>query len=117
MEARAENPDDLNLVLTEANVHYTMGNTEKFKELLEYATKRDPNNAELQYNLGVIAADADDFENAKIKCWEIMLNNYFENFKKSNEFLDLIKIFEKKRKKTLLPNLTSNITKVTSKLK
>jgi len=41
-EARAENPDDLNLVLTEANVHYTMGNTEKFKELLEYATEARP---------------------------------------------------------------------------
>ena len=79
-EARAENPDDLNLVLTEANVHYTMGNTEKFKELLEYATKRDPNNAELQYNLGVIAADADDFENAK-KYYQraIALNSKYTN--------------------------------------
>ena len=64
-EARAENPEDLNLVLTEANVHYSMGNIEKFKELLEYATERDPNNAELQYNLGVIAAEAKDVENAK----------------------------------------------------
>jgi tetratricopeptide (TPR) repeat protein len=79
-EARAENPDDLNLVLTEANVHYTMGNTEKFKELLEYATERDPNNAELQYNLGVIAADADDFENAK-KYYQraIALNSKYTN--------------------------------------
>ena len=25
-EARFENPDDLNLILTEANVHYSMGN-------------------------------------------------------------------------------------------
>lgn len=64
-EARAENPDDLNLVLTEANVHYTMGNIEKFKELLEYATEKDPENAELQYNLGVIAAEAKDVANAK----------------------------------------------------
>lgn len=80
LEARAENPDDLNLVLTEANVHYTMGNTEKFKELLEYATERDPNNAELQYNLGVIAADADDFENAK-KYYQraIALNSKYTN--------------------------------------
>ena len=42
-----------------------MGNIEKFKELLEYATEKDPKNAELQYNLGVIAADANDFDNAK----------------------------------------------------
>ena len=64
-EARAENPEDLNLVLTEANVHYTMGNIQKFKELLEYATEKDPENAELQYNLGVIAAEAKDVANAK----------------------------------------------------
>ena len=64
-EARAQNPDDLNLILTEANVHYAMGNIEKFKELLEFATEKDPENAELRYNLGVIAADAKDFENAK----------------------------------------------------
>ena len=40
-------------------------NTEKFKELLEYATEKDPENAELQYNLGVIAAEAKDVANAK----------------------------------------------------
>lgn len=65
LEARAENPDDLNLILTEANVHYTMGNIDKFKSLLEYATELDSENPELQYNLGVIAAEANDVENAK----------------------------------------------------
>jgi tetratricopeptide (TPR) repeat protein len=64
-EARSENPDNLNLILTEANVHYTMGNIDKFKSLLEYATELDSENPELQYNLGVIAADANDVENAK----------------------------------------------------
>ncbi len=64
-EARTENPDDLNLILTEANVHYAMGNIDKFKSLLEYATELDPENPELQYNLGVIAAEANDVENAK----------------------------------------------------
>ena len=65
LEARAENPDDLNLILTEANVHYTLGNIDKFKSLLEYATELDSENPELQYNLGVIAAEANDVENAK----------------------------------------------------
>ena len=63
--ARAEAPEDLNLLLTEANVYYSMGNTEKFKELLEVATQKDPNNSELQYNLGVISADTNDFESSK----------------------------------------------------
>ena len=63
--ARAEAPDDLNLLLTEANVYYSMGNTAKFKELLEVAIQKDPTNPELQYNLGVICADTNDFESSK----------------------------------------------------
>ena len=64
--AREENPDDLGLLLTEANVQLKMGNMDKFKVLMEKATKMDPDNAELQYNLGVIAADSGDKENAKM---------------------------------------------------
>ncbi|MEJ2112447.1 MAG: tetratricopeptide repeat protein, partial [Flavobacteriaceae bacterium] len=64
-DARNENPDDINLLLSEANVHYKMGNKDKFKSLLEVATQKDPNNPELQYNLGVIAADSGDIEGAK----------------------------------------------------
>jgi len=64
-EARAERPNDINLLLSEANVHFKMGNKEEFKRLLEIATQKDPNNAELQYNLGVIASESDDNEGAK----------------------------------------------------
>ncbi|MGC6430553.1 MAG: tetratricopeptide repeat protein [Jejuia sp.] len=63
-DAKKENPDDINLVLSEANIYYKMGDTEKFKELLEDATKKEPNNPELQYNLGVIAADSDQPDKA-----------------------------------------------------
>lgn len=64
-DARDENPDDINLILSEANVYYKMGNTEEFKKLLEMATTKDPENPELQYNLGVIAAESKDIEAAK----------------------------------------------------
>ena len=64
-DARVENPDDLGLILSEANVHLKMGNMDKFKELMIIATEKDPENAELQYNLGVLAAESGDFENAK----------------------------------------------------
>ncbi|PQV46317.1 tetratricopeptide repeat protein [Jejuia pallidilutea] len=63
-DARAEDPDDVNLILSEANIYYKMGDTEKFKELLEIATEKDPGNAELQYNLGVISAESDHPEEA-----------------------------------------------------
>jgi tetratricopeptide (TPR) repeat protein len=61
-DARAENPDDLGLLLSEANVYLKMGNREKFKSLMEEATEKDPNNAELQYNLGVLAAEGGNTE-------------------------------------------------------
>ncbi|MBU2921287.1 tetratricopeptide repeat protein [Winogradskyella psychrotolerans] len=68
-DARAENPDDLGLLLSEANVYLKMGNRERFKELMEEATTKDPNNAELQYNLGVLAAEGGNPE-AAIKYYE-----------------------------------------------
>ncbi len=64
-DARAESPDDINLILSEANVHFKMGNKEMFKTLLVKATQMDPNNAELRYNLGVIAAESGEVEEAK----------------------------------------------------
>ena len=64
-DARDENPDDMGLILSEANVHLKMGNKEKFKELMQVATTKDPKNPELQFNLGVLAAEAGDAENAK----------------------------------------------------
>ncbi|MBT8324406.1 MAG: tetratricopeptide repeat protein [Winogradskyella sp.] len=63
-DARASNPDDLGLILSEANVHLKMGNRDKFKELMEEATTKDPDNAELQYNLGVLAAEGGNTEAA-----------------------------------------------------
>ena len=64
-DARAANPDDLNLLLSEANVYYKMGNMVRFKELMSEATAKDPDNPELQYNLGVISAESGEIESAK----------------------------------------------------
>ncbi|WP_274475403.1 tetratricopeptide repeat protein [Mangrovimonas aestuarii] len=64
-EARKANPEDISLLITEANINFKMGNTAEFKRLLEEATQKDPNNAELQYNLGVVSAETGDVESAK----------------------------------------------------
>ncbi|EDP70612.1 tetratricopeptide repeat family protein [Flavobacteriales bacterium ALC-1] len=64
-DARSENPDDLGLLLSEANVHLKMGNRDKFKALMEEATQKDPNNAELLYNLGVLAAEGGNLDESK----------------------------------------------------
>ncbi|MEW4922732.1 tetratricopeptide repeat protein [Algibacter sp. 2305UL17-15] len=63
-DARAEDPEDVNLILSEANIYYKMGDTAKFQELLKIATQKDPENAELQYNLGVISAESDNPDKA-----------------------------------------------------
>ncbi len=63
-EARAESPDDINLLLSEANIYYKIGNIEEFKNLLQLATTKDPKNPELQYNLGVIASESEHPEEA-----------------------------------------------------
>lgn len=61
-DARAENPDDVGLLMSEANVHLKMGNRDQFKALMEEATEKDPDNPELFYNLGVLAAEGGNRE-------------------------------------------------------
>lgn len=48
------NPNDVNLILSLANLYFKEGNKEKFKELMLSATQKEPNNADLHYNIGVI---------------------------------------------------------------
>ncbi len=63
--AREENPEDINLILSEANIHFKLGNTDEFTKLLEKATQMDPQNPELQYNLGVVSAESGQPEAAR----------------------------------------------------
>ncbi|UCE68469.1 MAG: tetratricopeptide repeat protein [Flavobacteriaceae bacterium] len=64
-DARANNPEDVNLVLNEANLYYQMGDKEKFKELMTEAAEMAPDNADLHYNIGVIAMEQDNIEEAR----------------------------------------------------
>ena len=65
-EARVNNPNDVNLILNEANLHYKLGDKEKFKSLMAEATKVDPYNPDLHYNIGVINMEQGSFEEARI---------------------------------------------------
>ena len=64
-DARAKNPDDVNLVLNEANLYYKMGDKDKFKSLMAEAASMQPNNADLQYNIGVINMEQGNIEEAR----------------------------------------------------
>jgi len=64
-DARANNPDDVNLVLNEANLYYQMGDKEKFKALMAEAAEMAPDNADLHYNIGVINMEQGNIEDAR----------------------------------------------------
>ena len=64
-EARAENPKDLNLILTEANLYIQLEENDRFEALMKEAIEQDPNNATLYFNLGVVNAQKGMTEEAK----------------------------------------------------
>ena len=64
-EAREENPEDLELILTEGNIYIRLDEKEKFLELTELAAEKDPDNALIYFNLGVVTSDLGEKERAR----------------------------------------------------
>ncbi len=64
-DARAEDPKDVNLILGQANLYYSMDNKDKFKELMGEATMIAPDNADLFYNIGVINMEQGNIQEAR----------------------------------------------------
>lgn len=56
-EVRKNNPDDLSLLLTEANFYFQLNQMDKFGDLMKRAVELDPKNPALFYNLGIINSD------------------------------------------------------------
>ncbi|MAB49594.1 MAG: hypothetical protein CMC05_13295 [Flavobacteriaceae bacterium] len=65
-DAKEENPNDYNLILSEANIYTKLGNNEKASELFHEALSLDPENPDLNYNVGFYAMNAEQYEDAKI---------------------------------------------------
>ncbi len=63
--ARAKDPEDVNLILNEANLHYKLGDKEMFKSLMAEATAVAPDNPDLHYNIGVISNEQGNIEEAR----------------------------------------------------
>jgi tetratricopeptide (TPR) repeat protein len=57
-DARKQNPDDDGLILVEADLYLKVNDFETYKKLVNEALVKDPNNANLVFNLGVISANA-----------------------------------------------------------
>lgn len=74
-EARSVQPDDTSLILNEADLYIRISNNsddeserdlyrKKFKELMELAITKDPENGILYYNLGVISSEQGENDSA-----------------------------------------------------
>lgn len=64
-DARKVAPNDVNLILTEANLQIKLGNKDEFANLMSQAIELDPTNVTLYFNLGVITGEQGNVEKAK----------------------------------------------------
>lgn len=55
-KARAESPDDKNLMYAEAEMYYNSGDMINYKKIINELIKSDPDNPDLYYNLGVASS-------------------------------------------------------------
>ena len=63
--ARKNDPEDVNLILNEANLYFNQGDKAKFKELMAEAIALAPDNPDLHYNVGVISMEQENYEDAR----------------------------------------------------
>jgi tetratricopeptide (TPR) repeat protein len=57
-EARKSNPEDVSLIMTEANLYLETKDFETYKKLVSEVLEKNPNDANLVFNLGVLSANA-----------------------------------------------------------
>jgi len=60
IDARKENPEDVTLIMSEADLYLQAKDYVTYKQLISEVLAKDPNNADLYYNLGVISSQSTD---------------------------------------------------------
>ncbi len=64
-EAIKENPEDVTLILAQADLYYKEKDMVTYKKLLNVALEKNPNNVELIFNLGVVSYNNKDLVEAE----------------------------------------------------
>ena len=64
-EARKENPDDVNLITSEADIYLKSNDISSYQRLINEALAKNPNDADLIFNLGVTSANAGKLDEAE----------------------------------------------------
>jgi tetratricopeptide (TPR) repeat protein len=78
-DARAANPDDTSIAMTEANVYLELNDFAMYKTLVTEVLAKNPNDADLLYNLGVIASKTNASEAEGYYKKAIEINPNFTN--------------------------------------
>lgn len=65
-DARKTNPDDVSLILAEADLYLKTNEMDTYAKLIKQVLEKDPNNADLVYNLGVVSGQNKDNKNAEM---------------------------------------------------
>ncbi|MFY0604960.1 MAG: tetratricopeptide repeat protein [Flavobacteriaceae bacterium] len=63
--ARQENPENVDLIINEANFYLKLGKKDKYGELIKVAAEKNPTNAELFFSLGLVSRDQGKKEDAE----------------------------------------------------
>jgi tetratricopeptide (TPR) repeat protein len=56
-QARKQDANNINVILTQASIEYELGNKAKFTDLMKEAVKLQPDNPSLFFNIGVVSMD------------------------------------------------------------
>lgn len=64
-KAKAANPDDISIILSEANLYLKTNDLATYGSLIKEVLEKQPDNVELIFNLGVISYTNKDFANAE----------------------------------------------------
>jgi len=58
-QARTENPDDVSLMMAESNIFLELKDYDNYKKSVDQILAKNPNDADLLYNLGVVSSKTD----------------------------------------------------------
>ena len=87
-DARKTNPDDTSLMLTEANLYLKLNDKATYSKIVSEVLQKDPNNADLLFNLAVLSADTDTVQAEKYYKKAIEIKpDYFDAYLNLSELL------------------------------
>ncbi len=87
-DARKANPEDTSLMLTEANLYLKLNDKATYSKIVSEVLQKDPNNAELLFNLAVLSSDTDSAQSEKYYKKAIEIKpDYFDAYLNLSELL------------------------------